>query len=174
MPDSGPGEHNALLAEHAARFTAYTDRYLEDAAVADHRPIALKIRHSRKVLENAWAILGRQHPLDAAGGVPQGGLAGIGYPTLARLAALYHDVGRFEQYRRYATFHDKKSENHAKLGVKALRWSDLLDDLPRETQHFVQTVVVLHNRRFLPRSIRADVGFATRLVRDADKVTSCG
>ena len=31
---------------------------------------------------------------------------------LAEAMALFHDIGRFEQYTRYQTFVDKKSENH--------------------------------------------------------------
>lgn len=159
-----------LLAEHTARFQTYTDRYLQDTGVADYCPITLKIEHSLLVLENAAAIIDATSPLDAAGEVPAGERGGLSYQALARLAALYHDVGRFEQYRRYATFHDKKSENHAKLGVKALRQSDLIADLPDEARRFLQTVVVLHNRRFLPTGIAPDVRFVTRVVRDADKV----
>lgn len=162
-----------LLAEHESRFRAYTERYLADPDVQDHRPIALKIEHTLQVLGNASRILDAPSPLDAWGDIPQGGvggLGGLGYPQLARLAALYHDVGRFEQYRRYNTFHDKKSENHARLGVRALRQSDLLDGLEDEARRFVQTAVMLHNRRFLPRGIAADVGYVTRVVRDADKV----
>ncbi|MBN2350648.1 MAG: HD domain-containing protein, partial [Bacteroidales bacterium] len=37
---------------------------------------------------------------------------------LSEIIALLHDVGRFEQYARYRTFMDSKSENHAELGVK--------------------------------------------------------
>ncbi|TVM19872.1 HD family phosphohydrolase [Oceanidesulfovibrio indonesiensis] len=164
---AGAGE---LLAEHIARFRDYADRYLQDAGVADHRPVSLKIEHSLRVLENASAIIQAPSLLDAAGTPPGGGRAGLSFPTLIRLAALYHDVGRFEQYRRYATFHDKKSENHARLGVKVLRQSGLLAGLPDDVRSFIQAVVILHNRRFVPDGVAPDVRFATCVVRDADKV----
>jgi hypothetical protein len=38
----------------------------------------------------------------------------------AEAIALFHDVGRFEQYRRYSTFRDDISVNHATLGVRVL------------------------------------------------------
>ena len=39
---------------------------------------------------------------------------------LSEVIALFHDVGRFEQYTRYKTFVDRKSANHAELGIKIL------------------------------------------------------
>lgn len=35
---------------------------------------------------------------------------------LAYLCAVYHDIGRFEQLKRYHTFLDYKSIDHAQLG----------------------------------------------------------
>ncbi|MFW5734657.1 MAG: HD domain-containing protein [Oceanidesulfovibrio sp.] len=161
---------SGLLAEHLDRFRSYTDRYLDDSVVEDHKPIALKIEHSLRVLENASLIIDAPDSLDAVGTMPAGGLGGFSYPALVRLAALYHDIGRFEQFRRYGTFHDKKSENHARLGVKVLRHGDLIADLPAEARRFIQGVVMLHNRRLLPARISRDVRYATLLIRDADKV----
>lgn len=37
---------------------------------------------------------------------------------LAYLCAVYHDIGRFEQLKRYHTFLDYKSIDHAQLGVR--------------------------------------------------------
>ena len=39
---------------------------------------------------------------------------------LAELIGLLHDIGRFEQVKRYGTFVDYLSENHAEIGVKIL------------------------------------------------------
>ena len=39
---------------------------------------------------------------------------------LAWLTGLLHDIGRFEQVRRYGTFNDAKSIDHGKLGVEIL------------------------------------------------------
>ena len=40
---------------------------------------------------------------------------------IAEAVALLHDVGRFEQYKRYGTFNDRKSVNHAALGVEIMK-----------------------------------------------------
>ena len=39
---------------------------------------------------------------------------------LAELIGLLHDIGRFEQAKRYNTFVDKDSINHGEYGVKIL------------------------------------------------------
>jgi hypothetical protein len=94
--------------------------------------------------------------------------------ALATIAGLCHDVGRFPQYRRYQTFRDADSANHAILGTMALarngglRW---LDDRDRQ---LVREAIVVHNRRAIPKTLAAG-GDPTalqlaRIVRDADKI----
>lgn len=51
---------------------------------------------------------------------------------LAELIGLLHDIGRFEQLKRYHTFLDSKSIDHAKLGVKILFEDGLI-------RRFIQT-----------------------------------
>ena len=40
---------------------------------------------------------------------------------LSEVIALFHDIGRFEQYAHYKTFVDRKSENHAELVCEQFR-----------------------------------------------------
>ncbi len=40
---------------------------------------------------------------------------------LVHLAALYHDLGRFDQFARCKTFLDVRSLNHARLSIVVLR-----------------------------------------------------
>ena len=47
---------------------------------------------------------------------------------MAEATALLHDIGRFEQFRRYKTFSDARSENHALLGVKVIQENASGDD----------------------------------------------
>lgn len=51
---------------------------------------------------------------------------------LAWLCGMLHDVGRFEQLRRFGTFDDSKSIDHARAGVQVLfeqgHIRDYLDD----------------------------------------------
>ena len=49
----------------------------------------------------------------------------------AMVAALFHDIGRFEQFKHYGTYVDRDSLNHASHGVRVLKELELLDDFSR-------------------------------------------
>ena len=51
---------------------------------------------------------------------------------MAETAALLHDIGRFEQFHRYKTFSDARSEDHAALGVDAIKEEGLLQSIDNE------------------------------------------
>ncbi len=53
---------------------------------------------------------------------------------LAEVMALFHDIGRFEQYACYHTFADRHSVNHTELGVEVLQRENLLDLLDATAQ----------------------------------------
>ena len=69
--------------------------------------IALKVEHTYRVAGLAEGIAADE------------GLAAEDI-DLAWLCGLLHDIGRFEQVRRYGTFSDARSESHAALGVHVL------------------------------------------------------
>lgn len=89
---------------------------------------------------------------------------------LAEIIALFHDVGRFEQYARYGTFSDPESEDHALLGVKVLRTNAVLENLDQETRDLILRTVSYHNRANLPAEETERCLFFTKLLRDADKL----
>jgi hypothetical protein len=88
----------------------------------------------------------------------------------AEAIALFHDVGRFEQYRRYSTFRDAVSENHAALGVKVLKEENMLVKVPEEERRSIYLAISLHNLFRIPCSINDRDLLFTRLIRDADKL----
>ncbi|MDE7240816.1 HD domain-containing protein [Desulfovibrio sp.] len=144
------------IAEHEAWFFDYArrERALE---TGDVTPIDLKIRHSREVLATARAIA-------AESDMP---------PAQRRaclLAALYHDVARFEQYRRYRTFRDRESCNHGLEGVRILKREGRLDGEPAALRRRVLAGVGLHNRFALPERLPEEIAEVTHVVRDADKL----
>lgn len=132
-----------------ARFRRGSD---EDLANID-----LKVEHTRKVLDEATALVQALDP-------------GADLAFQARAAALFHDLGRFPQYDRYKTFRDAHSENHARLGAKALARERLLADLPRPFRRTILGAVFLHNVRFVPENLPPALQFCTRVVRDSDKL----
>ena len=89
-------------AKARAAFDAYVAPY-----DAGNPRVALKIEHTLRVAELAEEIARAQ------GFTP----AGI---DLCWLAGLLHDIGRFEQLRRWDTFNDRASADHAVIGVDVL------------------------------------------------------
>jgi hypothetical protein len=89
---------------------------------------------------------------------------------LAEVIALFHDVGRFEQYARYGTFSDLESEDHALLGVRVLRENGVLKTLDQKTRELILRTVSYHNRATLPAEETKTCLFFTKLLRDADKL----
>jgi len=89
---------------------------------------------------------------------------------LAEIIGLFHDIGRFEQYARYKTFVDGKSENHAELGVKILEEMRVLENLDDVIQQVILRAILYHNRAELPEDENRQILFYARLLRDADKL----
>ena len=144
------------LAEHEAWFRAYfeKERLLEQE---DAAPMDLKLDHTMRVLANAQNIVERE----------------AFSPIVCRcclLAALYHDIARFEQYLRYRTFKDRVSINHGRFGVQLIKETGCLCGESRVVRHTVMSAVGLHNRFSLPRALPADIATVTRVTRDADKL----
>ncbi|HDQ41015.1 MAG TPA: HD domain-containing protein [Desulfonatronum sp.] len=117
----------------------------------------LKLDHCLRVFREAGAIAASE------------GLTGEMGRT-AVWAALFHDIGRFPQYARYATFDDRKSVNHGRLGVRVLKQRGFLRFLDQELQKIVLAAVILHNCRFLPPGLPDRFAVPTKVVRDADKL----
>lgn len=91
---------------------------------------------------------------------------------LAELIGLLHDIGRFEQVRRYNTFCDKDSINHGKLGVEILFKQGMIREFIEDTQYdeIIKKAILNHNRD------KADIQVAnerellhSKIIRDADK-----
>jgi hypothetical protein len=119
--------------------------------------ISLKQEHSQRVCTEILDIGGKigLHDQELA---------------LAELIALFHDIGRFEQYARYRTFADRASVNHAAFGVKILKEKRVLDKLDESTRDLVLKTILYHNRATLPRQESKTCLLFTKLLRDADKL----
>lgn len=89
---------------------------------------------------------------------------------LAETVALFHDVGRFEQYKRFGTFMDSKSVNHSELGIEVLVREKVLDIIASETKDLIIKAIRYHNQARLPESENEECLLFSRLVRDADKL----
>ncbi len=97
---------------------------------------------------------------------------------LAWLCGMLHDIGRFEQIRRYGTFKDAESINHAHFGVQLL-FEDYLFDLFRpvipenkmtETVNILQKSIYNHSEYRLPENLTNREEMFCNILRDADKI----
>lgn len=136
------------------------DTYVAAYDAANPR-IALKVEHTLHVMELCERIARE------AGFTPAG-------TDLAWLCGLLHDIGRFEQLRRWNTFSDAASTSHAALGVEVLFGSKGDTGVADDDGSAAGTIGIIH--RFIDPSdeleevIRAAVGFHSdyRLPEDLD------
>ena len=87
---------------------------------------------------------------------------------------LLHDIGRFEQARRYGTFVDSQSVDHAELGADLLFGDGLIgqfsaEDLPADCLAMAEPVIRLHNKLSLPETLDERTRRFAEILRDADK-----
>jgi len=146
----------AILPGLKAWFEDYIRRFSSDDPIVQEN-MDLKTEHTRRVCEAIVNI---------------GGSLDLSREDLcmAEAAALLHDIGRFEQYRRYRTFSDYRSEDHAALGVKVIKANRLLHGLESAMADIIVRVVGYHNRASLPVGEEERCLFFLKLLRDADKV----
>lgn len=89
---------------------------------------------------------------------------------LSHIVGLFHDVGRYEQIKKYNTFLDVKSEDHADLSEKIIRKENFLNDLPKKDQELVCAAIKNHNKYSIEDSLDEETIFMCKLIRDADKI----
>ncbi|MEZ4599141.1 MAG: HD domain-containing protein [Syntrophotaleaceae bacterium] len=145
-----------MIDDLKAWFTGYVTSFTSNNDELQ-RNLDLKKDHTERVCVEIME-LGRQLGLSAE------------QLRLAEITALFHDVGRFEQYTRYGTFADSRSVDHAQLGVQILRDKMVLAGLEEGTRDLVLHAIARHNRAALPVEADAICLFFTRLLRDADKL----
>lgn len=121
--------------------------------------IELKVEHTRRVCENIL-LLAKFEKISEQGCM------------LAESIAIFHDLGRFEQFAKYKTFRDADSENHAVLGVKILNKEGILSRLSGEEENLILKAIECHNLMEIPEHIKTfeKLYFYSRLIRDADKI----
>jgi len=144
------------LARLKTWFNGYVSGYYTDDSRYNH-PILLKENHTKRVCENI-IMLGK------AMGLSDYDL------ILAETMALFHDIGRFEQYAKYGTFSDIASENHAKLSLRQMATHGVLSENTGDEKRLITKAIAYHNAAALPDVKDQKELFYMRLLRDADKL----
>ncbi|MFN2352785.1 MAG: HD domain-containing protein, partial [Kiritimatiellia bacterium] len=151
-----PGLTRSDLALIQGHFCRYLDGF-RDRAGALPFMLRLKWEHSQRVAEDMRSMS-----------------AELGWAESVVFAAtalgLLHDLGRFEQYRRYQTFRDADSVDHGALGAMILEDTGWLKNYPAQLRSQLIYGIRMHNARFLPDGAGPESGALLRLVRDADKL----
>ncbi len=91
---------------------------------------------------------------------------------LAELIGLLHDIGRFEQIKRYHTFADKDSMNHGEFGVKILFEEEKIRDYISTSKYdeIIRKAILNHNRKEIEKGLTDKELLHAKIIRDADKV----
>ncbi len=136
-------------------FEEYTKTYNPDDP-----KISLKITHTYKVAENSKAIAQSLN-------LSQDDI------EIAWLIGMLHDIGRFEQIKRYQTFNDAKSVDHAEFGADLLFKAPLLINDFIETREYdviIETAVRQHNKFRISEDLDERTAMFSNIIRDADKI----
>ncbi len=92
---------------------------------------------------------------------------------LAELIGLLHDIGRFEQVKRYGTFVDQLSENHAKIGVDILFRDGLIRNFIEDDKYdrIIELAIINHNKdkKDITKNTSEKENLHIKLIRDSDK-----
>lgn len=131
--------------------------YIEPYDIKDVK-IALKVAHTYRVAELCDAIA-RGEGLTKE------------EQDLAWLCGMLHDIGRFEQLRRYNTFVDAKSIDHARFGASLLFEEGLIRRFCADSveDDLIQAAVYWHSAYRLPEEMDERTTMFANILRDADK-----
>lgn len=136
------------------------ENYLDSYNRSDDK-IRLKIVHTYGVVDCSTKIASRIH-------LPEEEI------ELARLIALLHDIGRFEQLKRFNSFLPETMD-HASYGVTILFEEGLIREfIPENTwDDIIRTAIACHSLYKLENHPNQRIDFHSRLIRDADKLDNC-
>lgn len=150
------------------KITDFFDEYTSNYNIEDPK-IRLKVEHTYRVadltdtivksIEDKYIIT----PLEA---------------QTAWIIGMLHDIGRFEQVRRYNTFWDADSVDHAQFGAdllfgsKANNSSDKQIELGFELPNaeLIELAIRNHNKYKLPEGLTDRELLFSNIIRDADKI----
>ena len=142
--------------ELESHYRAYVDTY-RDGGGALPPMMELKLAHTMAVVSNARLIAGGERFASREAAVSEA-------------AALLHDTGRYEQLKRYGTFRDSDSADHAELSWSIVKERGWLNALCAEDRDAALAAIRFHNKRELPPGLSVFAGTCAHAVRDADKL----
>jgi HD superfamily phosphodiesterase len=137
------------FADYVSAF--YTDDYDDNLA------LNVKKGHTMRVCENI-VMIGRKLDMSKHDLI------------IAETIALFHDLGRFKQFKEYGTYNDMISANHARLGLREMAAHKVLSICLKAEKELIIKAVNYHNSLKLPSGENERTLHFIRLIRDADKL----
>lgn len=136
------------------------EKYLEDFDRSADK-IALKIVHTYGVVSCSEEIAKRMNLSEED-------------LELAKMIALLHDIGRFEQLRLYNSF-DPDTMDHAAYGVKLLFEDGMISEFVEERTYdeIIKNAIAKHSDFKLEGIEDERTLLHAKLIRDADKLDNC-
>lgn len=89
---------------------------------------------------------------------------------IAEVIAIFHDIGRFEQFVKYRTYNDPRSVNHSLLGLEVLTKVKVLERVEKEEKEWIERAIEYHGQIELPGDLDGQCLLFSKLIRDADKL----
>lgn len=142
-------------------FKDYVDEYLnaEEKNSDSYKNLLRKYNHSLRVMDLAKSIA-----IDL-------GLNGE-LLEFVQVVGLFHDIGRFEQWKRYHTFQDSKSVDHADYSVFVLKNNHLIDKYIKDEKlkNISYKAIKYHNKYKVPSNFSKETKQICNIIREADKI----
>ncbi len=142
--------------ELQSRFARYAQSFLTGDENID-RNLRLKEEHTFCVLQEARIIM-------------QGEAVSPEEFSPGEIAALLHDLSRFEQFARFQTFRDASSFDHGAESGRLAEADHWLDDLAGDDRRDVLFAIVRHNQMAISDAPSPRAKKLAGIVRDADKI----
>ena len=132
--------------------------YLKDYDIEDGN-IKLKIKHT-------YEVVNKSEYISKGLGLNQENI------ELAKLIALLHDIGRFEQVKQTNDFLDSKDFDHANHGVKVLFEDNLIRKFIENNKYdnIIKKAIYNHNKYKIEENLNDAELLHSKIIRDADKL----
>lgn len=142
------------MEEAIKEFIKYTENYKTYG-----EKITLKIRHSMRVkdicIEIAKSLNLNDEDIELAG-----------------LCGLLHDIGRFEQWKKFQKYEDKSTIDHGNYGYRVLKKDNYIRNFNKNPRNdsIILKAVKYHNKYQIAKNMTKREKLFTNITRDADKL----
>lgn len=145
-----------ILEKMYEKFQNYYNKFLTEENTTVYA-VKMKYDHTQRVIEEI-KLLCKDMNFDSL------------VSLLAEVSALFHDVARFEQFKKFKTFSDRVSFNHAERAVEIIEENNFFADLEESDAKDIKLAIRYHNAYKIPETLNERATLLCKLLRDADKL----